>query len=225
VNGDGGSGERRAHWDEVYERTGEAGGSWHEPEPACSLALIDALRLGPEASVVDVGGGASRLAGALVARGFTDVTVLDLSVVALRLARRRLGAAAAKVRWLAQDVLLWRPERRYDLWHDRAVFHFLVDGDDRRRYVEVLRSALRPGGRVVIATFAPDGPDRCSGLPVARYGAADLAAALGSGFRVVEARRQAHRTPDGAVQPFTWLALASSAGSGPGTRRPRGTAP
>jgi hypothetical protein len=157
--------------------------------------------------VVDIGGGASPLAGQLVGRGFVDVTVLDLSEAALSAASERLGPLAARVTWLAQDVRTWSPGRAYGLWHDRAALHFLVDPLDRSRYRDVLERALGPAGSVVIATFAIDGPSTCSALPVHRYDTAGLGALLGPGFELVQERRRLHRTPRGAVQPFTWVAL------------------
>jgi trans-aconitate methyltransferase len=134
------------------------------------------------------------------------VTVLDVSEVALNQARLRVGANQG-VRWVAQDLLTWRPARRYDLWHDRAVFHFLVDEDDRRQYLRVLGEALTPQATVILGVFAPDGPTHCSGLPVARYDSKALLGALGGSFDVLEVRRERHVTPQGATQPFTWLAL------------------
>jgi hypothetical protein len=195
------------HWDAVYDRDDLSTLSWHQREPVVSLELIDALGVGPGEAVVDVGGGASRLAGRLLDRGFADVTVLDVAAGALEASRRRLGAHAGQVTWVREDVRSWRPGRRFGLWHDRALFHFFVDPDDRRRYVETLRSALEPGGAVVIATFALDGPETCSGLPVERYDAAGLASVPGPGFELVRSGREEHVTPGGRVQAFTWAAL------------------
>jgi 2-polyprenyl-3-methyl-5-hydroxy-6-metoxy-1,4-benzoquinol methylase len=197
----------RRHWDAVYDARGADRVSWYQPEPAMSLSLIDAIGLTREASVVDVGGGASVLAARLLERGFADVTVLDVSARALELAHAALGANAERVSWLERNVLAWSADRRYDLWHDRAVFHFLVDRAQRARYADVLEAALRPGGRAIVATFAADGPPTCSGLPVARYDADGLASALGRGLRTIATRREEHRTPAGTVQPFTWVAL------------------
>ena len=172
-----------------------------------SLEMIGLTGIGPQEAVLDVGGGTSPLAGALLARGFADVTVLDLSEVALQTSRARLGPADARVRWVHADILDWIPDRTYGLWHDRAVFHFLVDAEDRERYVTTARSAVRPGGSVVVGTFAEDGPATCSGLPVARYDTQALADAFGAGFALVGSRRHEHRTPGGSVQPFTWVAM------------------
>jgi SAM-dependent methyltransferase len=197
--------ELARRWDAAYSRRGADGVSWYQQEPRVSLELVDALGLAPSAAVVDVGGGTSAFADRLVARGFRDLTVLDVSPRALVHARRRVGRDAP-IDWLQQDLLSWRPERRFDLWHDRAVFHFLVTRADRDRYLETLQAALRADGALVLATFAADGPESCSGLPVARYSAAGLARLLGSDFALVEVRREEHVTPGGAVQPFTWIA-------------------
>jgi len=140
----------------------------------------------------------------LVARGYTDLAVLDVSSTALEIARRRLGDAAP-VHWLHEDLLSWQPERRYALWHDRAVFHFLTDAAERAKYLTIMRQTLGDSGALIIATFASDGPERCSGLPVARYDAVDLERLL-DGFTVVESSREEHVTPGGTVQPFTWIA-------------------
>jgi SAM-dependent methyltransferase len=178
--------------------------SWYQPEPAMSLALIDRLRVPKAAPVIDVGGGASLLVDRLVARGYTDLTVLDVSSTALEIVRRRLDDAG-RVRWLHEDIMTWQPERRYALWHDRAVFHFLTNVAERAKYLKIMRQALGDSGALIIATFASDGPERCSGLPVARYDAVDLERLL-DGFTVVESRREEHVTPSGTVQPFTWIA-------------------
>ncbi len=198
---------RARHWDEVYCSFGETGVSWFQPQPRVSLELLDELGVGPAASVVDVGGGTSTLVDELLRRGFSRVCVLDVSAAALDLARARLGGRADRVEWARCDVLAWRPARVYDVWHDRAMFHFLVEEADRRRYVQVLRGAIAPGGHVVLGVFAADGPDHCSSLPVARYDPAGLAAVIGEGFEAVLERREEHRTPAGALQPFTWLVM------------------
>lgn len=198
--------ERARHWDAAYARLGAEGVSWYQETPSASLELIDLLGVGRDEAVVDVGGGASGLAGELVGRGFADVSVLDVSAASLTAGRRRAGDAAASVRWLHEDVLRWRPERRFGLWHDRAVFHFLVAAAERERYLRALHAALRAGGSVILATFAADGPEFCSGLPVARYSHGGLAELLGPGFELLAARREEHITPGGVMQPFTWMA-------------------
>jgi hypothetical protein len=197
--------ERARHWDSAYSRRGVRGVSWYQDAPSVSLELIEALGVGKKAGVVDVGGGASTLVDHLVEQGYSDVTVLDVSAVALSEALRRLGADAP-VTWLQDDVLLWRPQRHFGLWHDRAVFHFLVLPEDRETYLRTLRAAIAPEGYVVLGAFAPDAPEQCSGLPVSRYSAEGIAELLGSGFELLETRREEHITPRGVVQPFAWVA-------------------
>jgi trans-aconitate methyltransferase len=199
--------ERARHWEDVYRRKAEDEVSWFEPAPQVSLRLMDRVGAGPSSAVVDIGGGASRLVDALIDRGFGDVTVLDLSEAALAAARRRLGPRAATVDWVVADVTEWTPPRTFDLWHDRAAFHFLVDEADRRAYRERLLAALRTGGHVIIGTFAPDGPQKCSALPVVRHDADAIAAFLGDGFRRVATLRHAHVTPWGATQAFQFAAF------------------
>jgi SAM-dependent methyltransferase len=207
------SASTKAHWERVYRTSGVRDVSWYQPEPEVSLELIDELGVGRDDAILDVGGGGSSLAARLLARGFSDITVLDVSSRALELAREDLGAEAARVHWIARDLLRWSPQRRYDLWHDRAVLHFLVEGAERERYLETLRSATRGGAKVVIGTFAADGPARCSGLPVARYDIDGLASAVGDAFVTRTTRREEHRTPGGSVQPFTWVAFERTGGS------------
>ena len=197
--------DRATQWDTAYTDRGATGVSWFQAVPTPSLRMIDVLGIAPAARVIDVGGGAASLVDHLVALGFTDLTVLDISAVALTAARARVGEQAS-VSWVHEDVLAWRPQQRFDLWHDRAVFHFLVDPAGQQRYLATLRAALAPAAAVIIATFAPDGPAHCSGLPVARYSAEDLTALLGDAFTVVETFREEHITPTGALQPFTWIA-------------------
>ena len=193
---------REAHWQAVYTSKGETEVSWFESNPAVSLDLIAQVQPRPDAAVIDIGGGASRLVDGLLARGFTDVTVLDLSEAALAAARARLGGPAAQVAWLAADATTWQPTRSYAVWHDRAAFHFLTDPADCAAYLARLRRAVAPGGHAILGTFAPDGPARCSGLPVMRYDADSLAATLGPAFALLDTRRHAHVTPSGAVQRF-----------------------
>ncbi len=197
----------REHWNAVYGQKAEDEVSWFQPHPGTSLALVERCAAGRAARIVDVGGGASRLVDDLLDRGYEDVTVLDVSDAALERARRRLGARAARVGWVACDVTRWEPDRAFDVWHDRAAFHFLVRPEDRAAYRSVLLRALRPGGHAVVATFAADGPERCSGLPVARWEPETLAAELGPGLRLVDWEREEHRTPAGKVQRFQFSRL------------------
>jgi SAM-dependent methyltransferase len=203
------SAERLTHWDGLYERTEADRLGWYQPDPAVSLKLIRTLDIAPDAGIIDIGGGASTLVAQLVGTGFSDLTVLDISPAALEVSRQRVGEVAP-VTWLVEDLLTWEPQRTYDLWHDRAVFHFL-SGPEVGAYVRLLDRALAPGGALIIGTFALDAPERCSGLPVTRYSAADLHRTLGKEVEVVEERREVHTTPGGVVQPFTWVAGLRSA--------------
>lgn len=196
---------RAQYWDDVYGQRGDTDVSWFEPEPVQSLELMDLAGVEPGSSVVDVGAGASRFADALLARGFSDLTVLDVADEGLGLARARLGARADQVRWVTTDLLAWEPGRQFDLWHDRAVFHFLTTAADRSRYVDLLSTSVTTGGTAIIATFAEDGPAQCSGLDVCRYSPASLMTELGEVFGLIASRRHEHTTPWGAVQPFTWV--------------------
>lgn len=189
------------HWGRVYRTKGEDEVSWFQETPAPSLEMIRTAGLGPASSVLDVGGGASRLVDALLLDGYR-VGVLDVAPEALEMARSRLGERASSVEWFVSDVLAFESPHPWDLWHDRAVFHFLTDPADRARYREVLLASLAPGGHVVVAPFGPGGPERCSGLPVQRYDAAALAAALGPALRLVEHRTEVHSTPTGSDQEF-----------------------
>jgi len=192
---------RRAHWQYMYAPKGERKVSWFQDDAQPSLALIE--EVGSQSSaVIDIGGGASRLADLLLQRGFLDLTVLDLSSAALAAAKARIGSEARRIHWIVADVTTWEPSRTYDVWHDRATFHFMVAESDRAGYLSRLARALKPGGHAIIATFAPDGPDQCSGLPVRRYDTATLAQTLGAGFQLIGSRRHKHVTPWGAAQPF-----------------------
>lgn len=191
------------HWDAAYAE-GEEGRSWTEAEPSESLEAIGSLGLPLDAAIIDVGGGSSRLAARLIEAGHSDVTVLDFSQAGLELARTELGARAGSVEWIAADLLEWRPVRAYAVWHDRALLHFFTDPGERARYADTARAAIAPGGYAIVATFAPEGPDHCSGLPVQRSSAEDVLALLGGGFSLAESSVREHRTPSGTRQPFTW---------------------
>jgi SAM-dependent methyltransferase len=194
--------DRQAHWQNVYATKAEREVSWFQENPAPSLDLITATGISSDAAIIDIGGGASRLVDHLLDRGFHRLSILDLSARALEEAKKRLGRRGDAVEWIVADVAAWQPLRTYDLWHDRAAFHFLTEAADRDAYVACLKKALRPGGNVIIATFAFDGPERCSGLPIVRYDAAALSKVVGSDFRLIGERRHEHATPWGAVQKF-----------------------
>jgi trans-aconitate methyltransferase len=193
---------RHDHWQKVYTSKAENELSWFQENPAPSLELIVRAGANPASGIIDIGGGASRLVDALIERGFRSIAVLDLSEVALATARARLGRSADRVQWFASDVTTWKPPQSFDIWHDRAAFHFLTEARDRAAYLSRLRQALKPGGHAIIATFALDGPERCSGLPVMRYDAPSLAQTLGEGFAFVESQNHQHATPWHSVQRF-----------------------
>lgn len=201
---------RQAHWEGVYTTKSADSVSWFQPSPEPSLKAIEALGVAPPARIVDVGGGASTLVDTLVDDGF-QITVLDIAEQALAIARDRLGRNTNKVDWQVADITRWQPTGQYELWHDRAVFHFLTDAGDRQRYLSVLNAALAPGGAAIFATFAEDGPQQCSGLPVRRYSAELLASELGSGFTLLHQMHETHHTPWGSEQSFTWGAFRRAA--------------
>lgn len=198
----------RTHWQDVYRLKPADGVSWYAPHLHTSLELLGRAGLGPASRVIDVGGGASTLVDDLLARGVADITVLDLSQAALDVARSRLGERAGAVRWLAGDVRTAAlGEARFDLWHDRAVLHFLTDPADAAAYARQAARALAPGGRMVVGGFAPGGPERCSGLVVARRAPSEVAALFGDGFVLLESHYETHRTPGGSDQAFAWAVL------------------
>lgn len=194
--------DQQAHWQNVYATKGEAEVSWFQETPAPSLELLALVGARPESAIIDVGGGASRLVDALLDGGFGNITVLDLSSQALATARGRLGERADTVHWIAADATAWEPPQVYDVWHDRAAFHFLTEPARQDAYIARLRRGLKIGGHVIIGTFAPDGPEKCSGLPIVRHDSGSLTRLLGDGFVLVDARRHDHATPWGAVQRF-----------------------
>lgn len=202
------TGSNRDHWQGVYQQKPETSVSWYEAMPEMSLSLIGATRIAPPARIIDIGGGASRLVDHLLAEGFT-ASVLDFSGAALGVAQARLGMKADAVEWLECDVTRFAPAQQYELWHDRAALHFLNQPEDQRAYVQALRAAVRRGGFAIIGTFAPDGPEKCSGLLVTRHDAASLQALLGDAFRLVRTMRHTHVTPTGGAQKFQFSTFES----------------
>ena len=196
--------ENRSHWENVYTAKDPPSVSWFQSSPRISLELIDASGVDLSGSIIDIGGGASGLVDALVDRGQRFVAVLDIAGAGLAVAKHRLGARGADAEWIVANVTNWQPARHFDLWHDRAVFHCLTSEADRHGYLAALDKGLAVGGTLIMATFALDGPERCSGLMVRRYDAEGLATELGPGFELIETRREAHHTPGGTVQNFTW---------------------
>lgn len=197
--------DQRLHWETVYRTKAPDAVSWYAPHLDTSLALIGRSAGTCSAAIIDVGGGEATLVDDLLARGYTDVSVLDISAEAIRVARERLGAAADGVDWLVADITQAElPERRYDVWHDRAVFHFLLEPEQRAAYVRQVARAMRPGGSVIVATFGPEGPTKCSGLDIVRYDAEGLHDEFGPAFRLVESAVELHRTPFGTTQQFVY---------------------
>ncbi len=204
--------ERKAHWESIYTTKTPTGLSWYQPHAAKSLELIKHTGVDTSAHIIDVGGGASTLVDDLLAEGFRSLTVLDVSFAALESARQRIGARAAQeVAWIEADITqAVLPHLHFDVWHDRAVFHFLA-AEERRRYVAAATYALRPGGHLIIATFASDGPLRCSGLDVVRYSVEELRAAFAA-FRFVESCGEEHSTPFGTKQKFIYCRFTKASG-------------
>lgn len=192
------------HWERIYEERGPHGVSWHQADPARSVRLVTAAAPERDAALVDVGGGSSRLVDRLLDLGYTNITVLDLAPVALEYARQRLGAAAAEVSWVEADVTEHRLGHPVAVWHDRAVFHFLTEPDDRVRYVDRAAAAVVSGGHLIVATFAADGPTTCSGLPIVRYDEDAMRSAVAPWFAPVTFEEETHITPHGAEQRFLY---------------------
>ena len=195
---------RQGHWNDTYRAKLDTQVSWFQETPSRSLSLIQEAEIPKNASILDAGGGASRLVDALMARGYSDLSVMDVSEVALERSRIRLGKQATKISWINADVTEWNPPRRWMVWHDRAMFHFLVTETAQQDYVSALNRATLPGATVIIAGFAPEGPERCSGLSVTRHSAAGLARCLGANFRFISKSEEVHRTPAGARQDFLY---------------------
>ena len=197
--------DARKHWNDVYTTKGPENVSWFRPHLERSLALLEAANVSRNGGVIDVGGGASTFVDDLLDRGYTDITVLDFSRAALDAARVRLGERASRVQWICADVTDTRlPVEAYDFWHDRAVFHFLRDPRARERYVAAVRRSLKPGGHIVVATFGPHGPEKCSGLEVLRFTPEALHAEFGSDFERLASETEIHTSPWGTEQEFVY---------------------
>lgn len=198
-------GERQRHWEEVYRSKESTDVSWYQEHPEQSLRMIENVVASKDDTIIDVGGGASLLIDFLLQREFSQLSVLDISATSLDCARQRLGKQADKVEWFVADVTAFDPPHTFSLWHDRAVFHFLTAEDDRAHYRAVLRKALLPGSHLLIATFAEDGPEKCSGLPVERYDSEKIQRTLGDDYQLLEQHSEQHTTPAGKVQHFNYF--------------------
>ncbi len=196
---------RKTHWESVYKTKSDQQVSWFREHLDNSLRMILQTKVGKDAAVIDVGGGSSTLADDLLDHGFADVTVLDISAAALQKSKERLGGKAAQIEWLEADITnVSLPENHYDVWHDRAVFHFLTDPEDRRKYVELVMRSLKPGGHIIVASFGENGPQKCSGLDVVRYNPETMHGEFGSGFKLVKSLNETHETPFGTTQEFIY---------------------
>ncbi len=196
---------RKTHWEELYSSKSPLEVSWYQKEPTLSLQLIENTGLSTDAAIIDIGGGASILVDHLVERGYKHLAVLDISGNALAFARNRLAVAADDIEWFEADITTFQAPHQFDLWHDRAVFHFLTDADDRKRYIKTLKQTLKPGGHLIMAAFAIGGPSKCSGLDIVQYDATKLAAELGSGFTLLEETSEIHLTPASKEQLFAYF--------------------
>jgi 2-polyprenyl-3-methyl-5-hydroxy-6-metoxy-1,4-benzoquinol methylase len=200
--------DRQAHWESVYTTKAPAELSWFSPHLDISLALIEGAASDRSASIIDVGGGESTLVDDLLARGYRNITVLDISSTAIEHTKKRLGPASDRVTWLVADITQANlPESSYDVWHDRAVFHFLTNPSERLAYVRRADASIKRGGHIIVGTFGPEGPPKCSGLDVMRYDAQSLQSEFGPGFRLIESSIDVHRTPSGGTQQFIYAHL------------------
>ncbi len=204
--------DEKGHWEQVYKTKPSTGVSWYRPHLDYSLRLIQQVAPDPSSNIIDVGAGSSTLVDDLLSRGYSRLTLLDLSASALAISRARLGAAADGLKWIASGISeAVLPSHQYDVWHDRAVFHFLVDESQRRAYLEQLRYALKPHGYLVLGTFGANGPEKCSGLPVRRYSLEAMQGALGADFRLTDSATESHATPAGGTQQFQYGVFQRSA--------------
>jgi SAM-dependent methyltransferase len=202
--------DRKNHWERVYRDKSPLEVSWFQENPALSLRLIKKTRIALDAPIIDVGGGASLLVDRLCEAGYSDIGVLDVSASALAHAKNRLADKTCAVNWYEADVTGFKPPKRFALWHDRAVFHFLTSGADRDSYVSVLKKALKPGGHLIMMAFAIDGPVKCSGLDIVQYDADKMKSTLGPGFELVETGHEMHITPTGNQQKFAYFRFTKS---------------
>jgi ubiquinone/menaquinone biosynthesis C-methylase UbiE len=196
---------RKTHWENVYQTKSDHQVSWYREHLDNSLQMILNTEVDKTAAIIDVGGGSSTLADDLLDHGYADVSVLDISAAALLKSKARLGSRADKIEWIEADITkITLPENHYDVWHDRAVFHFLTDAEDRRKYVELVMRSLKPGGHIIVASFGENGPQKCSGLDVVRYTPETMHDEFGGAFRLVKSLNEMHETPFGTTQEFIY---------------------
>lgn len=197
----------QAHWEKVFVQKSDSEKSWYQGYPGTSVDFIEETDLRRDAAIIDVGGGDSRLVDALLEKGYTNITVLDISAAAINNAKNRLGEKAEQVHWVVSDILDFVPDRQYDCWHDRAVFHFVTEREKIHRYVRLMKDTIRGQGVLIIGTFAENGPEKCSGLPVQRYSPASLGETLGAAFEKIKCIEENHQTPFNTVQAFTFCSF------------------
>lgn len=197
--------DKKAHWENIYQEKSPLDVSWYQKEPSLSLQLIRSTQVASDEPIIDVGGGASVLVDYLHKEGYTNLAVLDISVKALTCAKKRLGKFAQNIEWYESDITKFDAPHQFSIWHDRAVFHFLVDKSDRMNYIKALKHALRPGGHLIIAAFAIGGPEKCSGLDIVQYDSEKLVAELGDDFKLLEVRSEVHITPANKEQKFVYF--------------------
>ncbi|THH35591.1 class I SAM-dependent methyltransferase [Neolewinella litorea] len=202
--------DRTRHWDQIYRTKKLEDVSWYQPDPVTSLAFVEELKIGPEARVIDIGGGDSLLVDRLLDRGYRNLSVLDISAAAINRAKERLGERAAAVEWIVADAADFHPTERYDFWHDRAAFHFLTDEEEIERYLATARESLVPGGALVIGTFSEQGPDKCSGIRVKQYSQDSMTRRLSASFEKIKCIQVDHRTPAATLQNFVFCSFRKS---------------
>ncbi len=196
---------KKTHWETVYQTKSDQQVSWYREHLDNSLQMILNTKVVKNAAIIDVGGGSSTLADDLLDHGFADVSVLDISAKALEKSKARLGKRASQIEWIEADITeVSLPENHYDVWHDRAVFHFLTAAEDRRKYVEFVVRSLKPGGHIIVASFGENGPNKCSGLEVVRYSPETMHGEFGIGFKLVKSLNETHETPFGTTQEFVY---------------------
>lgn len=202
--------ERKQHWDKIYASKELEETSWYQQFPSASLHMIAALKLAKSASIIDIGGGESLFVDHLLTMGFEDISVLDISEAAIEKAKLRLGSQSKQVNWIISDVISFEPERQYELWHDRATFHFLIDKADISRYIEITAKAIKKDGFLTIGTFSEEGPDRCSGLEIKQYSENSLVQLFSNDFEMIRCFQTDHQTPSGELQNFVFCSFRKS---------------